>query len=512
MLATSGDDGAFAVWAPDTGEKLLEVQRPGGRADRDVGVWGPSFSPDGTRVAAAWPDAVRVIDLATKRTVVEIRADDPSSTAFSPDGKRVAYGGRRRDGHGRGRHHREGALHAVRGDGDAIRDLAWSPDGRWIATAGGDGTARVWDGSDRGAPVHDPRPHRADLGARLEPGRHSPGHGRGRRHRPGLGDHRGRLRGPLFTFSAQDTSRGGGFGGVAFSPDGQRLMAGDSAITSVTIWDAADHGRWRVGERRGRRPTSRPTAGAWSWAATTAPCPSSTPRPGSACPRSRGRRAARTPSVWLLDLSDDGELLATLGPQRCQRHGRRDRCAAVHRPVGRRRLGAGHDLEQGQRLARHRLRHRRPAGGRWSSSTAPVPRSPGCRRFPGTTRGPSASAPTGGCWRRPDGGSRRSTRRGCPRPIWDWERGEVVDRVDTSAELVEFDPTGALIATSRPVEGVADVWDARTGERTATLTATAHVLDLAFDASGTRLATAHADGTVRLWDPETGVQEPRAPR
>ena len=85
-------------------------------------------------------------------------------------------------------------------------------------------------------------------------------------------------------------------------------------------------------------------------------------------------------------------------------------------------------------------------------------------------------------------------------------RGEVVDRVDTSAELVEFDPTGALIATSRPVEGIADVWDARTGERAATLTASSHVVDIAFDASGTRLATAHADGTVRLWDPETGVQ------
>jgi WD40 repeat protein len=93
-----------------------------------------------------------------------------------------------------------------------------------------------------------------------------------------------------------------------------------------------------------------------------------------------------------------------------------------------------------------------------------------------------------------------------PATIWDWERGKVVDRVDTSAEIVEFDPSGALIATSRPVEGVADVWDAQTGRRVATLTASAHVMDIVFDATGTRLATAHADGTIRLWDPETGVQ------
>jgi WD40 repeat protein len=93
-----------------------------------------------------------------------------------------------------------------------------------------------------------------------------------------------------------------------------------------------------------------------------------------------------------------------------------------------------------------------------------------------------------------------------PATIWDWERGKVVDRVDAPAELVEFDPSGALIATSHLVDGIADVWDARTGKRTATLAATSHVLDLTFDASGTRLATGHADGTVRLWDPKTGVQ------
>ena len=32
------------------------------------------------------------------------------------------------------------------------------------------------------------------------------------------------------------------------------------------------------------------------------------------------------------------------------------------------------------------------------------------------------------------------------------------------------------------------------------------MVDLTFDASGTTLVTGHADGTVRLWDPETGVQ------
>jgi WD40 repeat protein len=91
--------------------------------------------------------------------------------------------------------------------------------------------------------------------------------------------------------------------------------------------------------------------------------------------------------------------------------------------------------------------------------------------------------------------------------IWDLETGEVATRIDASAELVEFAPTGRLVATSRPVDGIAELWDVGTGERTATLTASAHVTALAFDASASRLATAHADGTVRLWDPQTGTQQ-----
>ncbi len=54
--------------------------------------------------------------------------------------------------------------------------------------------------------------------------------------------------------------------------------------------------------------------------------------------------------------------------------------------------------------------------------------------------------------------------------IWDWERGEVVRTIDTSANLVAFDSTGARIATSRLVEAIVDVWDAQTGDRVATLT------------------------------------------
>ena len=95
--------------------------------------------------------------------------------------------------------------------------------------------------------------------------------------------------------------------------------------------------------------------------------------------------------------------------------------------------------------------------------------------------------------------------------IWDWERGEAVATIDTSAHRVVFDPTGTRIATSRLVEGVVDVWDAQTGDRVATLAAPTEVSDLTYGPDGTSLATGHADGTVRLWDPETGTQRLELP-
>ena len=87
LLATTGDDGAARIWNPATGEELHAVEQPDNH--ERLGAWGPSFSPDGSLFAAAWPGdgVVRVLDLATGRVVQEIRSvPAPWVTSFDPTG------------------------------------------------------------------------------------------------------------------------------------------------------------------------------------------------------------------------------------------------------------------------------------------------------------------------------------------------------------------------------------------------------------------------------------------
>ena len=75
-----------------------------------------------------------------------------------------------------------------------VIDIDWSPDSARLVTGSGDGTTKLWRVTDGGA---------------LQ----------------------------ILSLSAQDTRDA--VRGVAFSPDGDRVMTGDNGITAVKVWDVS---------------------------------------------------------------------------------------------------------------------------------------------------------------------------------------------------------------------------------------------------------------------------------
>jgi WD40 repeat protein/DNA-binding SARP family transcriptional activator len=505
MLATTGDDGAARVWDPATGQMLFEFQlgEPGP-------VWGPSLSPDGSLVAATFPDGItRVFDVATGDIALEF--DVAGETAFSPDGTRLAIGliwdaepvaiiadvasGEE--------------LFRLSGNSDeGTGDVDWSPDGRWIATAGRDAVVRIWDAA-TGEQRFTMTGHTSEVvgldwsadSTRLATGS-SDGTAK-------VSEVTGGGVRELLSFSARDT--GGGLGGVAFSPDGERLMTGDAAINAVKIWDARETGggEWanlvsvgssglpnRVADFTpdGRRVLVGQADGSVSVADVASGDQLST----------IGPRAASDGEAGWVDVSPDGQLVAASsagGPVNIW-----DAATGAHRAAvsvdgevwdqqwshdGELLAIVVNDFEQGRVVIVDRT----------GAEVATV------REAPGHIVETASFSPDG----RRLATTRTIVGRMDPEQmhvtIWDWQSGESVATIDTSAISVLFDPTGTRIATGRLVEPVVDVWNAETGERVASLAAPAAASALGYSPDGATLATGHGDGTVRLWDPETGTQQ-----
>mgnify|MGYP003949072935 CR=1 FL=1 len=105
----------------------------------------------------------------------------------------------------------------------------------------------------------------------------------------------------------------------------------------------------------------------------------------------------------------------------------------------------------------------------------------------------------------PDGGTVASASADKTVRLWDVATGRETATLamQTKVYFATFSPDGTRIAASSP--GTVTLWDVATRRQTATLTGhTDHVFCVAFGPNGNRLASASNDNTVKLWDVAEG--------
>jgi WD40 repeat protein/serine/threonine protein kinase/tetratricopeptide (TPR) repeat protein len=148
LLASAGLDPAVRVWDVATRQQVACYPGRGG--------WMTcvTFNPDGSRLAAADGKWLRVWDVAAGTEVLTVSAPGIlHAIAFSPNSQQIA-GGCKYPRHVKLWNARTGAeIRTIEGHTSDLQTVAFSPDGKRLASAGWDNKIKVWDLASGKGPV-----------------------------------------------------------------------------------------------------------------------------------------------------------------------------------------------------------------------------------------------------------------------------------------------------------------------------------------------------------------------